>query len=274
MRNLDGDKIIVARGLDGHWVYFSVRDDLDNGSIIDFVQKRERCSLGHVRKALREWRGGNVPSHNFVRNLLPTTKNRTQVIAAYGRMNIPDIHPYLEKRAVGKEILKDRRFEGRIKIDQKGNAVFPHFDKQGLCGYEIKNTRFTGFSPGGDKGLWASHSFPDDTRLVIAESAIDALSFHHLHGNEKTRYVSTAGGWSPETPSLLRYAVEKLPGDEIVLAFDNDTQGYEYESLAKQCLSDTGKALIVSFPTAQGKDWNDILQEVVFPVLLKKEKIK
>ncbi len=54
-----GDKIIVAKGEDGHWVYFSVRDDrLDNGSIIDFEQSRQSGTLGDVRKALRPWLSG------------------------------------------------------------------------------------------------------------------------------------------------------------------------------------------------------------------------
>jgi hypothetical protein len=35
-----GDKIIVARERDGHWVYFSVRDESNNGTIIDFIQRR------------------------------------------------------------------------------------------------------------------------------------------------------------------------------------------------------------------------------------------
>ena len=109
---------------------------------------------------------------------------------------------------------------------------------------------------------------------MIAESAIDALSFHILHGNEITRYVSTAGGWSPETPSLLQYAVEKLPGDEIVLAFDNDLQGKMYEERAISVLKETGKKIRSSFPTAKDSDWNDVLREVVFPAFLKKEKIK
>ena len=53
MRNGGGDKIVVKRDHDGHYVYFSVRDDRDNGSIIDFVQNRRRSSLGQVRQALR-----------------------------------------------------------------------------------------------------------------------------------------------------------------------------------------------------------------------------
>jgi hypothetical protein len=45
-------------------------------------------------------------------------------------------------------------FAGHIRIDVRGNAVFPHIDRDGVCGYEIKNRNFTGFAPGGEKGLW------------------------------------------------------------------------------------------------------------------------
>ena len=75
-------------------------------------------------------------------------------------------------------------------MDTKGNAIFPHYDEEGTCGYEIKNKGFTGFSAGGDKGLWVSRCFAGDESLVIAESAIDALSFHALHKWKTARYVS------------------------------------------------------------------------------------
>src|SRR6204780_3339900 len=51
------DKVIIKRGMDCHYVYFSVRDDRDNGSIIDFIQFRQGSSLGAVRKELRPWIG-------------------------------------------------------------------------------------------------------------------------------------------------------------------------------------------------------------------------
>jgi hypothetical protein len=35
-----GDKVIVRLNPDGHWTYFSVRDDRDNGTVIDFVFHR------------------------------------------------------------------------------------------------------------------------------------------------------------------------------------------------------------------------------------------
>lgn len=50
MRNDADDKIIIKRENDGHYVYFNVRDDADNGTIIDFVLRRKCRSLGGVRK--------------------------------------------------------------------------------------------------------------------------------------------------------------------------------------------------------------------------------
>jgi len=183
MKHPNGDKIIVAKAEDQHWIYFSIRDDLDNGSIIDFVQKRQRCSLGQVRQILRTWIGGDHPRlfpKNHTMQLEPSSKDRQKVISTYGRMSEITEHSYLESRAVGKECLTDRRFIGRVRMDERGNAVFPHYDERGLCGYEIKNRNFTGFASGGEKGLWVSNMFPEDECLVITEATIDALSFHIL----------------------------------------------------------------------------------------------
>lgn len=58
LRHGNGDKIVVATDQNGRGLYFSVRDDHDNGSIIDFVQKRTGASLGQTRKVLRPWIDG------------------------------------------------------------------------------------------------------------------------------------------------------------------------------------------------------------------------
>ena len=86
MRHPNGDKIVVKRGSDGHYVYFSVRQDNDNGSIIDFVQFRQNVSLGVVRKELRPWIGQPpVPVPAFPA-LPKTAKDRTHVEAEYRKM--------------------------------------------------------------------------------------------------------------------------------------------------------------------------------------------
>src|ERR1700719_4099895 len=50
-----GDKIVIKRNGNGHYVFFSVRDDRDHGTIIDFLQRRGNRSLGGVRQGRRPW---------------------------------------------------------------------------------------------------------------------------------------------------------------------------------------------------------------------------
>ncbi len=77
-------------------------------------------------------------------------------------------HPYLEnERSIPIDLLTSERFLGRIKIDARGNAVFPHFDAEGLTGYELKNSNFTGFASGGTKALWVSNTETDDRQMVF-----------------------------------------------------------------------------------------------------------
>jgi hypothetical protein len=139
MRHANGDKIIIKRDADNHYVYCSVRDEADHGTIIDFVQHRLRLNFGALRKELRQWVGGHVETLPYP-PLLPSAKDRMRVESAYARMEDASAHPYLEnERAIPAAILQSDRFGGRIRIDARGNAVFPHFDREGLCGYEIKN---------------------------------------------------------------------------------------------------------------------------------------
>jgi hypothetical protein len=172
------DKVIIKRSTDGHYVYFSVRDDRDNGSIIDFVQNRQRISLGAVRKELRPWMGQPPLPVPVFTPLAKTEKDRMKVEGAYARMEeTPDGHAYLiRERSVPADTLISPRFAGRVRIDDRGNAVFPHFDADGLSGYELKNVGFTGFASGGAKALWLSNKEADDKRMVFCEAAIDALS--------------------------------------------------------------------------------------------------
>jgi len=133
MREEGGDKIVIARGHDRHWIYFSVRDDSDNGTILDFVQNRKGVKL-------------------------------------------LGFHRYLEEeRHIPRAVFQSPRFADRLKVDFRSNAIFPHADRNGPCGYQIKNKGFTGFARGWEKGLWFSAVKGTDTALVIAESGREDL---------------------------------------------------------------------------------------------------
>ena len=92
------DKIFVKRDADGHYVYFSVRDDRDNGTIVDFVGKRLRLNLGMLRRELRPWLGAPPVSVPHFASLPKTSKDRLKVETAYARMKDASTgHPYLEQ---------------------------------------------------------------------------------------------------------------------------------------------------------------------------------
>ncbi|EAQ79359.1 hypothetical protein DSM3645_02748 [Blastopirellula marina DSM 3645] len=186
--------------------------------------------------------------------------------------SISGSHVYLEQmRKIPPAVLSDPIFADRIRIDDRGNALFPHFGGDGLCGFEIKNNNFTGFSPGGVKGLWCSRLQADDRKLVICETAIDALSYAALFGAKRTRLVSTAGQISPVQAKLLQSAAEKLPcNGEIVLAMDNDPGGRQLVETISGVLAEidlTNKLLVVRQPDVEGEDWNDVLKRTgwIFP---------
>jgi hypothetical protein len=273
MRSTPGDKIVIARGQDGHWIYFSVRDESDNGTIVDFVQKRKGVKLGGVRQELRPWAGGGwgEPARPhpdlFAQEIAPVSKDRAQVLRELTRMKPLAFHAWLEEeRAIPRSLLLDPRFAGRIKVDFRANAVFPHADQDGPCGYEIKNRGFTGFARGGDKGLWLSAARAVDTALVIAESGIDALSYAALHPDEAARYASTGGTMNPSQPALLRAAIEKLgQGARLIIATDNDAGGRGLADQIEALARESGREdlrLVRDLPAGEGEDWNDVLRAV------------
>jgi DNA-binding transcriptional MerR regulator len=261
-----GDKIVIKRDSDGHYVYFSVRDDRDHGTIIDFIQNRQGLALGEIRRELRRWLGRPEDAMPALAALEATPKDRMRVEAEYHRMRDAPRHPYLERgRRLPAELLASERFAGRIRIDGRGNAVFPHFDGQGLCGYELKNWHFTGFAAGGEKGLWLSHQRPDDNRLVCAESAIDALSYAALHPETSARYASIGGTPSPKQIVLIAAAVATMPpGSEIVSAMDCDRAGRGLSQIIGRAAAQPGgrsASFRVHSPDREGDDWNDVLKD-------------
>jgi len=271
MRHPNGDKIVIARGEDQHWIYFSVRDDADNGSIVDFVQRRRHRTLGDVRRELRPWIGSGIggtvarPALKlYVPEVVPVSKDRAAVIRALAAMQPVETHDYLEEeRAIPRELLANPRFQGRILVDARSNAIFPHADKDGPCGYEIKNHGFTGFAAGGEKGLWMSRVRATDTALVIAESAIDALSYAALYPDEHTRYASFGGAMNPGQPALVAEVIQRLPsGATVIIATDNDEHGAAFAATIGTIVagSTRGDLKPVKVAPSAAKDWNDTLQ--------------
>ncbi|MEM9702407.1 MAG: toprim domain-containing protein [Planctomycetota bacterium] len=273
MRHPDGEKIIVGNDA-GHWVYWAVHGG-HAGSVLDFVMHRQGKNLGEARRELRGWMTGGtfspptaLPRTQYAERPEPVAKDVLAVRARYEAAQPLDRpHPYLNTtRCIPAALTASGRFAGRVRIDGRGNVLFPHWNQDGLCGFEVKNHGFTGFAPGGTKGLWGSHIRDTDRRLVIAETAIDALSYAALFDDGRTRYVSTAGKMNPHQPELIARAVVKLPPceAELVAAVDHDAGG---TAIAKDLLAAVqevaamGVRYLVDRPERSGSDWNDVLRE-------------
>ncbi len=270
MDNAAGDRVLIAVAPDGHWIYCSVRDPGDAGSVIDFWQRRQGGNLGDVRKALRPFLDGGAPPPLPRRSapmpkLEPIERDILAVRARYEcAQPIDGYHPYLvERRKIPAALLAQEAFASRTRTDERGNAVFVHFNRSGVCGFELKNNRFTGFARGGTKGLWASVPADTDRDLVIAETAIDALSYAALSGHHRRRFVSTAGQLNNDQPGLIQSAIEKMPqGGRVVMALDNDEGGDELAARITDLYAAAKRidlALVDDRPQIRGTDWNDAL---------------
>jgi hypothetical protein len=255
------DKIIVSRApRDRHWIYFSVRDSRDHGSIVDFVQRRGGGTLGDVRRELAIWIGLASPAHpsgTLERSAEPRAPDRSLVARGFARARVVDRSAYLESRGIRPAILASARFAGTFRIDARGNVLFPHFDAQGLSGFESKNHGWTSFAAGGTRALWRSNTFDDDASLVLVESAIDAISFHQVHGEPSFRYASTAGAIGAHQRGVIAETLAALPPSvTVTLAFDHDTAG---ERLADEVRLLRARDFTRVCPP-RGKDWNEYLQ--------------
>src|SRR5450631_475977 len=91
-----GDKISVRMDADGHYVYYSFRDEKDSGTILDFVMRRQGKNFGEARKVLRGWVGiDRVP---LLEHLEPAPRgDRAAVAAEYKAMKELPWHDYLEQ---------------------------------------------------------------------------------------------------------------------------------------------------------------------------------
>jgi hypothetical protein len=154
-----------------------------------------------------------------------------------------------------------RNFFGCVRTDARGIALFPHYDWEGLCGFEVKNHSFTGFSAGGSKGLWFSKAEAAATRLVLAESAIDAISFHVLNPSPGVRYLSIGGNMNHGQPELIRSAMEKMaPGLCRDPGLDYDEAGEELAEEVTALAPSSVEVQRILPPVGHGKDWNEVLK--------------
>ena len=191
------------------------------------------------------------------------TKDRQKAAWEYAETTpIARHHDYLESRGIGLECILADRFAGAVRVDQYRNVCFPYFDFKGIAGVEKRNHNFKYYTKGGNKGLWRSTLMESDSKAVICEAPIDALSYAKLRHdkNDQTRYFAIGGQisrfqWELIDGLIKKYRSKKM---EIFLAFDNDSAGKNYIQKFQERYSVV--LFTLDFPPQEGQDWNDVLQ--------------
>ena len=269
-----GDKIVVATDQSsGHGIFFNVNDERDGGTVIDFAQRRLGQTLGHIRKELRGWVSvpsrpspRRRPSHERPAMPAPVERDRAALLAAWAASDVYTGDYLTLVRGLSLDLVA----AWNVRQDARGNAIFPHFDANGVCGWESKNRAFTGFSKGGNRGLGLARLEDKPVqRIVIAEASIDVASWAQLHGRpEGTLYCSLGGTMGQAQIELMKHALQMTNTTAaLVIATDRDSAG---EKAAERIALAFPEARIErSRPESPCKDWNDALLSTVAQVAVR-----
>lgn len=90
----------------------------------------------------------------------------------------------------------------------------------------------------GKKGLWITRPAHLSCRLVVAESAIDALSYATIYPDIYAIYVSTGGKMNSRQSELIRAVIFHLSGDLATMSHE--------EEICSTSLHDTGEYSVPS----------------------------
>ena len=228
------------------------------GDVVDFVA----WELGITIKEAMQELGGYEGTTTFPlgHSEAPTGSSkatRADVVSYWAGCRWIPNHGYLRRRKLD-TALGDPRFVDRYRMDARGNAVFPLYDRQGLVGCERRNVEFRGMIKGSNRAFWHSNNLSIATTIIITESPIDCMSHAELYSGDAA-YIALCGTVTLLQKDLLKGLIHKAANRSatIIAGFDNDSMGNEYYRLL-QSLSSV--ELERAMPAT--KDWNSDLSSL------------
>jgi Protein of unknown function (DUF3991)/Toprim-like len=260
-RRGEGEIVIVTHGGKG---WFDPMSDA-KGDVFALSEHLGSCGFVEALERVSEL-VGFVPSQPVWKKPI---HDKTATSVAMRWNSRPRIKPgsatwrYLtEVRRIPRDVLHRAIAQDCIREGQYGSLWAAHKDAAGtVTGWEERGPDWRGFATGGSKRLFcfgAAHPM----RLCVTEAAIDALSLAaieaaHPANFSETLYVSTGGGWSPDTDSLLR-SFAQTPGLQLVAATDRNRQGDVYAERLLLLALEVGCRFLRLLP--QNEDWNEDLK--------------
>lgn len=184
----------------------------------------------------------------------PPPAPRRLILPPPDRSRLSAVKHYLVRdRAITPSLTDSLIAFGKLYADRRGHAVFLLLGKENTpVGAELRGTgpqRWRGMAPGSQKDLgYFSVQAPDATRVILCESAIDAISCWLLH--PASLCLSTSGA-RPNPRWLPALLSQRLA---VYCGFDSDATG---DAMAGQMIA-LHPSLRRLRPSQH--DWNDILK--------------
>jgi len=264
--------IIVNPGSTSNQGYFNPGNDMDKGTLIDFIRNRLGQEFSNDASISES---KNINRVLYAYQHIPMGIDEVFIkpsasIKKYEH-NVDDYSPlkntlYLTGRLISNETICSPEFKGTIfNKFQNGfaNIAFPYKNEKGeINGIEYRNQDYKMFSVGMDRSnaVWHSNMPPKLEKLALAESPIDALSYHQLKLPENIMYVAFGGSLSENQLPIIKALAGMLPHKMEEFHFlsitDNDIQGEKYNLKLKVFLRPD--RFVVDKPVL--KDYNEDLK--------------
>lgn len=215
----DDDKILVARDDQGQDLYFSLAHSAEWGSFSDFLRKKKALTLGEVRKRMRD--GKRLPSSSPPRLPFLSREWIDETVTAFRSLRTY-FGSVLESR-YGLRFETVKKFQDQIREDDKGNICFLHRNNKGVTGWELLGESQARFSEWGTPSFFVGKTGKTISRVVITQSALEAMSYCQVRGREGDCYLSLGGTISRNQLESLMTISQKFPS--AVVATGDDPRG-------------------------------------------------
>jgi hypothetical protein len=223
------------------------------GGAIDLVMHVRQVGFGPALEWLEDRFGGLTPPLPQADRRQTSSLSLPEPVAK----NWPGVQRYLvQERKLPAALLQPLLQSGALYADARANAVFVLWDREATpVGAELRGalgSSWRGMAAGSrkDRGFFSTPTSMMSNAIILCESAIDALSCHSLHPND--RCISTSGA-RPDPAWLPSLINQGLP---IYCGYDADPTG---DAMAQRMIQ-RHPSIRRLRPAA--KDWNDLLRQL------------
>lgn len=268
----DSDSIVVRNSMrhpgQEYLTLGKSKEEGDHGPVFNFVYCREgQQNLGKTRQILRAYIG-TLDGATATPLTVPTwtAEEAPDRQGEWEAMNETPLSikkhaiDHLKKMGISQATLK--AFRSLIHADARKNVCFVSRLHDGrIVGWSLRGTQNKKFrSNYGTKALFFGPRKKETAEyLMVAESALDALSYWQLFHGEVDIVVSATSGSTGDYGQVIHLARE-LRVRQVIVATDNDEAGQMQGEALAAVLDGANVEWFYHRPPGGSKDWNRYLQ--------------